>query len=394
MSTRRILVVTPFPPSRDVAHGGGRVTAELLLRLARRHDVGLLTLRTTADLVTEDAVRTALAFVEEIPTTAIGRSPRRLVREWRRARSIARRDPDWVVGSTVAALRRRLPEVVEEWRPEIVQLELAPMAPYAAAVRGHGPPVVLVDHDALANGRDAPDASWRRVLERSAGDISRVVVLSDEDRARLAPFVGDARLRVIRPGIDLPATWHPAGEPDEVLFVGSFVHPPNAEAADRLVRSIFPRVRALSPRANLTIVGSGTPPESVRDGAGVTVAGRVPDVAPYVDRAAVVVAPISLGGGVRVKVMEALAAGKALVATPRAIEGLDVRDGEQVLIRDTDASFAAAVGDLLLQAASRERLGRAARLWSEAHLSWDHAADRYDALYQELASPTGSVGPT
>ena len=120
------------------------------------------------------------------------------------------------------------------------------------------------------------------------------------------------------------------------------------------------------------------------DGEGVRVTGEVPDVRPYVDAASIVVAPLRMGGGMRVKVLEALAAGKALIATPRAVEGLHVTDREQVILVESDEDFRCAADWLLRNPAERASLGTRARAWAVANLGWDRSVAAYEALYATL----------
>ena len=154
----------------------------------------------------------------------------------------------------------------------------------------------------------------------------------------------------------------PLGSSPSVLFVGGFGHLPNVDAAVRLATQIFPRVRARCPEAALYLVGD-KPPRRVRELAGdhVVVTGRVDDVTPYLDRAAVVVAPLRLGGGTRVKVLEALAAGKAVVASPLAAEGIEAVDGEHLLLAESDEELVDATARLLADPDARSSLGRRAR---------------------------------
>ena len=176
-----------------------------------------------------------------------------------------------------------------------------------------------------------------------------------------------------------------AGISADVLFVGSFVHPPNTDAARRLVEAIFPRVRRRVGEATLHIVGENPPARLRRaSGPGVRLTGRVPDVTPYLVQAAVVAIPLRLGGGMRVKTLEALAAGKAVVASPRALEGLDVTDGVEVIVSESDDAFADAIASLLVDAHRREALGRAARAWAEQYLSRERWLTAYERLYDDL----------
>jgi glycosyltransferase involved in cell wall biosynthesis len=135
----------------------------------------------------------------------------------------------------------------------------------------------------------------------------------------------------------------------------------------------------------LYIVGDHPTPQ-IRQMANATVVvtGRVPDVTPYLDRAALVVVPLRLGGGMRVKVLEALAAGKAVVASPLAVEGLDVMDGKHVLLADSDRQFSDAIVQLLTQPERRTALAAHARSWARANLDWEGPIAAYERLYQNL----------
>jgi glycosyltransferase involved in cell wall biosynthesis len=123
-----------------------------------------------------------------------------------------------------------------------------------------------------------------------------------------------------------------------------------------------------------------------RAGENVLVTGRVPDVAPYLDHAAVVAVPLRLGGGMRVKVLEALAAGKAVVASRLAIEGLELTDGDQVVLADTDQQFCHAIGGLLGDPERRVALAQRARAWACANLGWENSVAAYETLYTSLVT--------
>src|SRR5207237_5963263 len=174
----------------------------------------------------------------------------------------------------------------------------------------------------------------------------------------------------------------------DVLFFGSFVHFPNVDAARRLKAAIFPLVRARHPRSSLYVVGEDPPSGlgAALDGQ-VVVTGRVPDLGPYIARAAVVAVPIRLGSGMRVKVLEALAAGKPVVASRLAIEGLGVVDGEQLLTAETDDEFAEQISLVLGDDGLRARLGAHARAWAQENLTWQASLDGYDDLYSRLLRP-------
>jgi glycosyltransferase involved in cell wall biosynthesis len=119
-------------------------------------------------------------------------------------------------------------------------------------------------------------------------------------------------------------------------------------------------------------------------GEGIRLRGHVPELAPFLDAASLVVAPLRLGGGMRVKVLEALAAGKAVVASPRAAEGLEIADGREIVFAETDEEFVAAVSGLLADEERRVELARAARRWAERELGADRIVAAYEALYARL----------
>jgi glycosyltransferase involved in cell wall biosynthesis len=399
---RRILVFAPFPPDPNGLHGGSRVIGQLIEGLARRHEVALLYLRAPRDLPLADTLRPQLALAEEI-TTLPHRGSIRLaaaVRAASRAGGVLRGRPVWVTDWTVATFRERARAIAHDWRPDVVQAEFHVMGQYLSA--GTDAVRVLVEHEPGAPiaaelarterglrqiARRLDSLAWRRYERNVLGRPHAVVAFTEEDRAALLALEPSAHVVRIAPGVPLPPEPLDSvgAHPPRVLYLGSFVHPPNTAAACRLARDIFPAVHARRPDALLEVVG-GSPPPQIRalERPGVVVVGGVDDVAPYLARAAVVAAPLGLGGGVRIKVLEAFAAGKAVVATPRALAGLDIVPGEHALVATTDQEFSAALVTLLDNPARRTALARAAREWASVHLRWSDAVSRYEALYEEL----------
>jgi glycosyltransferase involved in cell wall biosynthesis len=121
----------------------------------------------------------------------------------------------------------------------------------------------------------------------------------------------------------------------------------------------------------------------------VEAAGWVPNVTPFLDAAAVVVAPARLGAGMRVKVIEALVAGKAVVATPLAVAGLGLEPGRHALVAEPTTAFADAVASLLSDRERRVAVGRAAREWARENLGWNRPLGEYDVLYERLTALRG-----
>jgi glycosyltransferase involved in cell wall biosynthesis len=401
----RLLVLAPFPPARDAAHGGARSIAHLLDRLSERHDIALLFLRSPHDADLEPRLRERLSIVEDVRygtsrPTRFGRV-RQVVGDYA---ALARGTPSWVRGLHSEAFATRAREIVRSWAPDVVQLEYPVMGQYLRAIGAPRPPVVLVEHDAAAaaarelrgvrrgraRGRAAAEAlAWRRSERRLLAAVDSVVVFTDRDARAIRSLDSAARLSVIPLGADVPDRPLDAvgRHPPTVLFVGSFGHEPNVDAAVRLVRDILPRLGGRFPDVGVEIVGHA-PPASVREleGSRVAIHADVPDVRPFLERASVVVAPVRLGGGMRVKVLEALAAGKAVVATPRAIDGIGVTSGVHLLVADDDDAFAAGVARLLDDPQLRAALGASARAWAVDALSWGRSAAMYEELYATLTT--------
>ena len=392
----RILVAAPFPPRLDGRHGGSRALAEFVAGLAEENRVALVALRAEGELGVDETLAGKCDLVEEIRIPPVGESFGARLANWLRLRTaLLRGTPTWATERATADFSERLHELAETWHPDVVQLEYRIMGQFLPAIRG-SVPAILVDHDP-----DSPEGTqpaflssfehraWNSLGRSVSSQVDTLVAFTDRDRRTLSVVAGSTPIVRIPISYELPAApLDPAGtDPTDIVWIGSFIHPPNIDAADRLARTIFPRVRARIPVATLQLVGSHASGR-VRnlDGEGVAVSADVPDVRPYLDRAAVFVAPIRQGGGMRVKVLEALAYGKAIVASHLAIEGLDVSDGEHLVVAETDEEFADAIVGLLEDPARRTAIATAARRWAEEHMHSETQVRAYEALYASLVN--------
>lgn len=405
MTGMRLLVLVAYPPSSNAPHGGSRVAAQLVGRLAEANHVALVCLRGPGDPEVDASIAERCDRVIEVERPLLG--PRHA--RFRRLSGLAAGKPSWVVDSNVHNCRAELKALLEEWQPDLVHVHYQVMGQYLSALRNQPVPRVLVVYEpatgrAAAAVAEAPAGrrrllryadflAWRRFERRLLGHVQAVTVFTDRDREELTRLGTSTPISVIPFGVEPPArALNPLGSGREVvMFLGNFVHRPNVDAALWLGETIFPRLRALHPQATLELVGPEPPPEvRALEKGGVVVTGAVADVRPHLDRANVFVAPIRTGGGMRLKVLEALAAGKAVVASRLAVEGLDVRDREELLLAETEEEVVEAVSLLLSDPARRRAVAERARRFALERLGWDRVMDSYAALHTSLLSATAA----
>lgn len=403
----RILFATlgvPYPPDR----GNRQRDYHLIRRVARRHDVSLVILRTGIDEA-EHARRHLETFcapvelVEATPTRALSR--RAAEHLW--ARRPLATFPYWSdemaerVRATAAALA-----------PDVVQVEHSFLAPYVDVLpRGARAKTVLCLHNigslqyrSMLQMRLSPRErvlyflKWLAMLRweaRAARRFDRVVVVSQSERDALRRTDPRLAVSVVENAVDTTALapLPDPTRPDTLLFVGTFTYPPNVDAALHLGRDIFPLVRRAVPEARLLLVGH-EPTEEVRALAnlpGVTVDGAAADPRPAYAQASVAVAPLRAGGGTRLKILESMALGRPVVSTRLGAQGLDVVDREHLVLADTPGEIAAAVVHLLRDGPLRTRLTASARRLVERRYDWDHSAAALLGVYGELAGVPPAV---
>jgi sugar transferase (PEP-CTERM/EpsH1 system associated) len=296
---------------------------------------------------------------------------------------------------------------------QLVQFETLAMAQYGALAPDLPAILVHQNHESALMARRSERARnplarlylglQARKLAAYEASICRAqaanVTVSEEDRAALAALAPGAHFCVVPNGVDTEL-FVPAPDPGgaELVFVGGMSWYPNRDAMRWFLAEIWPAVRRTMPLARLTIVGSHPAPEVRRAearGEGVTATDLVPDIRPYVERAAVYVCPLRVGGGTRLKILDAWAMGKAVVSTPIGAEGLAAVDGRDLVLAETPTAFAHRILELLADPARRQALGEAGRRRVEAEFAWPRVARPLLGLYDELvtAHQEGDRGP-
>jgi O-antigen biosynthesis protein len=365
----RVLFVSPYPICPPV-HGGGVFmyqTVRELARLCELHLIVLLDFAAEREAHRElDAMCASTQYVVRMEgrQKALGSMEPHAPREFRN------RDLAWLIHRQLYL--RKI---------DVLQLEYTVLGQYAGRYRQV--PSLLFEHDIyfqsiarrlpfMTGTLDKLQARWEylRALRyelRLLPKLDRVQVCTRDNAEYLASFLPALKGRIDddnRAGIDTAAyDFQPTGrEPFTLLFLGSFRHLPNVEALNWFVGKVLPRVRAKEPRARLIVIGSDPPPRhSLPESDAIELVGFVEDVHGPLRRYAVFVCPILSGSGVRVKLLEAFAAGIPVVSTRLGAEGLTQTDGEICALADDPESFAQHVLDLLEHPERAEGLARRAR---------------------------------
>lgn len=341
----RLLVMTPHLPCAD-RNSGDRRLVELMRMLNGHGDVFLYLMESSAGchhgLSPSDA-SAYLALLRDLGIQVISGSrlklSRLIVRYW---------------FSTVIfefyTTARQWHHFIRFWQPRaaliIDSVDLTFLREGSAAVLG------------LLPGEEASRVRLEEVDAYRLAD--GVIVITEEEQRFLATQEGLTNLFVIPNIVPFRPRPQQPRQP-EVLFVGGFRHGPNVDGITWFVSTIWPLVQAQVADARLAIVGSAMPPavESLLAAPGVEVLGYVPDTRPFLDRAAVSIAPLRYGAGMKGKVNEAMAAGLPVVSTSFGVQGLAVTSGKHCLVADDATGFAEALVTLLRDPASAEAIGKA-----------------------------------
>jgi GT2 family glycosyltransferase/glycosyltransferase involved in cell wall biosynthesis len=384
----RVLIVSPYLPF-PLSHGGAVRMYNLMRRAAADFDQVLVTFTDTAEPPSAEVLEVCVEVV--------------LVRRAGTHSVPSRGRPDVVEEFASDSFRAALQQTVRKWQPAIAQLEFTQMAQYAADCAPAR--TILVEHDvtldlyaqllALEDDWELRRqlALWKRFEPAAWRRMSCVVTMSEKDRA----MISGAQAVVLPNGVDL-ARFHPASgepEPRRLLFIGSFAHLPNLMAAEFFLSQVWPLLLGATlhiiagMRHEYFLAHYGQRVKVNLNQAGVEVEGFVADVRPAYRRAAVVVAPLVASAGTNIKILEAMAMGKAIVSTPAGVNGLDLTAGEDfVLVKGAD-EMAEAIERLLDDSRLRNGIEAAARRRVERDYGWDEIARRQAELWGRMASGGG-----
>ncbi|MEW5718372.1 MAG: glycosyltransferase [Chloroflexota bacterium] len=406
----RLLILTPqlpYPPQQ----GTTIRNFNIIKHLAPRHEITLVSFGTPEELQNAAPLRALCRRIEIAPYPARALAQR----AWTTFTSPL---PDMALRLKSAPMHA----VVNSLRGEafdIIQVEGIEMARYAlqSKIENPQPKIVFDEHNAeYVLQRTTFESDARRVTRWYAALYSliqwkkleryeracchradQIVACSDADARAIAALLNPkseiinhkSEISVIPNGVDtefyVPSDQVCAKPLAEraLVFTGKMDFRPNIDAMTWFAAEILPRLRAEIPHARLIIVGQKPAPRirALQQQPGIEVTGWVADTRPYVSDAAVYVVPLRMGSGTRLKVLEAMAMGKAIVSTTRGVEGIALTPGRDALVADTPTEFARVVVTLLRDPERRHELGRHARTLAEEKYDWRKIIPQFEQVY-------------
>lgn len=389
----------PYPPN-----GGANIRTYHVLRLlAREFEIDALCFYRQSYRMDREAVAAGVeglrpfARVEPFPIPQESHSGRLL---WDHARSLASGRAYTMYAYDSSAFRNRVRELLASRRYAVAHVDSLDLAGYLPMLRGL--PTICVHHNLesllLARRARGERSVWRRaylglqarLLARTervwCPQVALNVVVSDADGRRLKSLAPGAAVSVVPNGVDVTAFRPESGREHGLVFVGGSNWFPNRDSLEYFCQEILPHIRRRCGDVTVRWVGQCTDDDKrhYRDRFGIELTGYVPDVRPLVRDAACYIVPMRVGGGTRLKILDAWAMGKAVVSTSAGSEGLAVADGVNILTRDDPEAFADGVRTVLAEKALRTRLGQGGRETAEQCYSWEVIGDGMLQTYQKL----------
>jgi polysaccharide biosynthesis protein PslH len=394
-----VIPTLPFPP----IWGFGQRAYQLARHLARQHRVTVVAYASSAQ---RPDVEEMARVVHEV-VAVVGEPPRGLRRRLMQVKSLASRVPFHAASLRTRALQGAVDDTLARHHFDVILLESSQMGWVSSPP---GLPVVIDEHNIESELLERMADSERTVLRRLFHEIefrryrrfedrtwaasAGCTTTSSRDAARLYSRRPEVLVAIVPNGVDVdqfaPQASHEA--PGRLIFTGLMDYRPNFDGISWFLDEIYPLIQQRRPDVQLQIVGHGSPEvlDELR-GPGIEVTGRVPDLRSYLDDATVAIVPLRIGGGTRLKVVEAMSMGKAIVSTALGAEGIQVADGEHCLVADNTTEFAEAVCRLLDDPDLRRRLAINARALAVEDYSWQRSSDHMSALLERVVlDPDGT----
>lgn len=395
----KILMLSPTLPY-PLTDGGRIRVYNLLKQIALNNDVSLLALETqdtdkdNINKIQELGVNVHLVENDKSPpkvsiTTILS--------------SFINKQPITVTRYNISTYKQRFKELLDTHIYDVIHYEMLHTAQFH--VETDLPSVLSLQNvDSAIWGRLQQEtmnpfykfAYWTqfRAFKRYERTLSPkfdvVTCTSDIDAAVYSQYCSENRVEIIPNGVDV-AHFSPETTSQvfaHLIYIGSMDWYPNEDAVTFFADDILPLIQKSVPDVKFTIVG-GNPSERVQQLAneeGIEVTGRVPEIKPYFDEATIFVVPLRIGSGTRLKILEALAMGKAVVSTTVGAEGLSLQNRDEIIIADKPAAFAEEVVRLLTIPSLRREIGENGRKRVEQDYDWKNIGEKLVGIYQSVVS--------
>lgn len=373
MSRTKLLFLSPFPYGHSSGNGGATACFNALRLLATEYEIGVLTfsMGRERDIAGLQDMKVHTSFIRVVQLRVSRWS---LLRA--KVRSLFTNTPELAVFFESEQMRSSIHTVIMDYEPQAVMVQFPQMAQYLRQ---------LSNVHTVLDVQDAYSVSWYRRASTTQGCLKRlyaykqwlnwlayerrnyelarqVWTLSEQDRFGLTVF--NPGLRPVTVSLPLVGVVEHVGESDGVPtigFIASFGYHPNIEALTWLMDEVIPAVFARQPNVRWLIAGRNPPEALVRRApANLQFLGFVESLPDFYRQCTVIVAPLRSGGGVKVKVAEALSFGKPIITTSVGVEGIGAVSGEHLVVRDAPGPFAEAITQLVNDESLRERLAQAA----------------------------------
>jgi glycosyltransferase involved in cell wall biosynthesis len=382
----------PYPPDN-----GSRIRVfNLLKQLSQRHVIVLLSF-TQADSDPQQHVSELLRYCSEVHTVpAISYQPRR----WRAIQGLLTPAPRFIVDTYSLEMEKLVQETFGRGVFDLVLASQFSTVPYARCLEGAKKVFEEVELTVIREQFTSQTNSlrrlrfgltWWKAMHFTASLLEQFdacTVASEQERAHVLECIPNYPVTVVSNGVDL--SWYNGnfGIPERgtLIFPSALTYYANVDAMEFFLNDILPLVRSRRPETVLRITGrtDGVPVDHLPLGEGVILTGYLDDIRPAVGRSWACIVPLRIGGGTRLKILEAMALGTPVVSTSKGAEGLEVTPGEDILIADKPTEFADAVLRLLGDQTLRAKLAANGRRLVEELYSWETCAQRLEQLLHQV----------
>ena len=395
----KILFVTtriPYPPWE----GHQIRTYNLLKRVCEKHEVKLVSfVRSDEDPAHADHLRTICKSVDLIKIPA-DQSKLKLLTTI--LAGVVTKTPFVVRKYSAPEMEQKLRQVIAQDSPDLIHFDMLPLAQYIPLCGDT--PTVLNDHNVesllVERRAEATSSIPEKVffsnqapkLEQfesyASKNATEILVCSQDDADILSKMADGKQMHIIANGVDIEQFVPSADvqvDPNKIIFVGGMGWFPNKDGMNFFIKEVMPLISEVIPASSLTVVGKSDGleiPDQLKDKVSAT--GFVDDFRPLVHEAGVYILPLRVGSGTRLKLLEAMAMGKAIVSTRIGAEGVVLEDGENILMADSPQDIAAAVIKLMNDEQLRDRLGKAAHEQAEKLYDWRILGDKLLAVYDTI----------